>query len=168
MPLMDGLAAEGRPYRGCFYAGLMFTDKGPRLIEVNARFGDPETQVLLPRLTSDLGELLLACATGRLSGQSLAWRNDACVSVVVASGGYPETYETAKPIAGLEESEDVFVFHAGTVMKDGMLVSAGGRVLNVSALGETIPDARERAYEAASKIRMDGMHYRKDIAKGVS
>lgn len=173
-PLVDGLAAEGRTYRGCFYCGLMFTDKGPRLLEVNARFGDPETQVLLPRLSSDLAEVLNACVDGTLRSQELIWRPDACVCVVVASGGYgvsyPESYPTGIEVGGIEEAEaldGVAVFHAGTADQDGTLVSAGGRVLNVSALGPSIDAARDRTYEAVGKIRMDGMHFRTDIAAGV-
>lgn len=166
-PLIDGLASEGRTYRGCFYAGLMFTAKGPRLIEVNCRFGDPETQVLMPRLQSDLGEVLLACAQGRLAGQTLRWSDQACVSVVVASGGYPGDYATGRPIDGIEESDDVAVFHAGTALSDGRLVSSGGRVLDVSALGPTIPSARERAYRAVDRIQMEGKYARSDIAKGI-
>jgi phosphoribosylamine--glycine ligase len=170
-PLVDGMAADGRPFNGCFYAGLMFTAKGPRLIEVNARFGDPETQVLMLRLKSDLAELLDACASGTLSSQRLEWNDDAAVTVVVASGGYPEDYETGRTIDGVEDAEaleGVAVFHAGTALSDGRLVSAGGRVLNVSASAATIPAARERAYEAAGLIRMEGKYARSDIAKGVS
>jgi phosphoribosylamine---glycine ligase len=170
MPLIDGLASEGRLYKGCFYCGLMFTDKGPRLIEVNCRFGDPETQALMPRLQSDLFEVLFACADGTLSSQSIQWRDEACVSVVVASGGYPGDYTVGVPINGIDDAEAlerVAVFHAGTRLDDAKLVSAGGRVLNVSALGRSIPVARERAYEAAGKIEMDGAYYRRDIAKEV-
>lgn len=170
-PLVDGLASEGRTYRGCFYAGLMITDKGPRLIEVNSRFGDPETQALLPRLDTDLYTLLNACVDGSLAECELTWSADACVSVAVASAGYPEQYETGKRITGISDAEalgDVSVFHAGTATADGHLVSAGGRVLNVSALGATIPAARERAYDAVEKIDMDGKHFRRDIAKGIS
>ena len=170
-PLIEGLAAEGRTYQGCFYLGAMFTAKGPRLIEVNCRFGDPETQVLMPRLRSDLGEVLLACAKGELKDVTLNWSDDACVSVVVASGGYPETYKKGLPIGGIEDAEamdGVAVFHAGTASKDGTLVNSGGRVLNVSALGPSIPAARQRTYEAVEKIEMDGKHFRRDIAEGVS
>jgi phosphoribosylamine--glycine ligase len=166
-PLLDGLASEGRPYKGCMYCGLMFTDKGPKLIEVNARFGDPETQALLPRLHSDLAQLLSACVDGDLGSQRLEWSAEACVSVVVASGGYPESYQTGIAIDGIEDAETmegVAVFHAGTSRTDGRLVSAGGRVLNVSALGPTIPAARDRCYEAVSRITMDGAHSRSDIA----
>lgn len=167
-PLIDGLDAEGRTFRGCFYAGLMITDKGPRLIEVNCRFGDPDGLVLMPRLSSDLGELLFAVATGTLGSQKITWRDVACVAVVVASGGYPEDYAKGVPIDGIEESDDVVVFHAGTALKDGKLVSAGGRVLDVTAVGPTIEAARARAYDAAAKIRMEGSFYRSDIAKGIS
>jgi phosphoribosylamine--glycine ligase len=166
-PLMDGLASEGRPFSGCFYTGLMFTEKGPRLIEVNCRFGDPEIEALVPRLRTDLLEILDAAARGSLDGQTLEWSAEAAVSVVIASGGYPEGYETGAEITGIdvaERDERVVVFHAGTQVRDGKLVSAGGRVLNVSARGSSIDDARMRAYEATSKIRMDGAHYRRDIA----
>jgi phosphoribosylamine---glycine ligase len=168
MPLLDGLADEDRPFRGCFYAGLMITEKGPRLIEVNCRLGDPDGIVLMPRLESDLGELLYTCAAGGLAQRSVAWNADACVSVVVASGGYPGPYPTGFDIDGIDEPDDVVVFHAGTAMRDHRLVSAGGRVLDVTATGRTIEDARARAYAAVGKIRMEGMHYRTDIAKGVS
>ena len=167
IPLIEGLASEGRTFKGCFYAGLMITAKGPRLIEVNCRFGDPDGIVLMPRLASDLGELLFAVAEGSLGAQKVTWRDEACVAVVVASGGYPSDYRKGVPIAGIESSDDVVVFHAGTALRDGSLVSSGGRVLDVTALGATIDDARARAYETAAKIRMDGMHYRTDIAKGV-
>lgn len=170
LPLLDGLAEEGRPYRGCFYAGLMFTAKGPYLIEVNSRFGDPETQILMPRLDSDLAELISACVDGTLSSATLRWKDDAGVTVVIASGGYPDDYATGSEIEGIEDAEaldGVAVFHAGTALKDGRLVSAGGRVLNVSATAASIPVARERAYEAVGRIRMKDMHARSDIAKGV-
>lgn len=167
MPLLDGLAEEGRPFRGCFYAGLMFTEEGPRLIEVNARFGDPETQVLMPRLRSNLSEVLAACADGDLASVPIEWTSDASVTVVVASGGYPGAYDTGVDIAGIEEAEaldGVTVFHAGTTLEGERLVSAGGRVLNVTAVAGTIRAARERAYEGVSKIRMPGMHSRSDIS----
>ncbi len=171
VPLIDGLAEAGRPYRGCFYAGLMFTAKGPYLIEVNSRFGDPETQAQMPLLNSDLTDVLDACVDGTLSTVSLDWSNDACVSVVVASGGYPESYGTGYEIEGVKDAESmdgVAVFHAGTGSQDGRLVSTGGRVLNVSALGPNIPAARERAYEAVGRIRLKDMYARSDIAKGVT
>jgi phosphoribosylamine--glycine ligase len=169
-PLLDGLASEGRSYTGCMYCGLMITDKGPRLIEVNARFGDPETQALLPRLGSDLAGLLMAGAEGTLGSQRLVWSENACVSVVVASGGYPGEYATGKSIDGIDDAEalgDVAVFHAGTTRTNGRLVSASGRVLNISALGASIREARERCYDAASRIKIDGSYFRSDIARGV-
>ena len=171
LPLIDGLAQEGRPYRGCFYAGLMFTAKGPYLIEVNARFGDPETQILMPRLESDLAEVLSACVDGELAGVRLEWKPEAGVTVVVASDGYPDEYTTGHEIGAVDEAETldgVNVFHAGTTTKDGRLVSAGGRVLNVSALGSSIPDARSRAYEAVDRIGLTNKYARSDIAKGVA
>jgi len=168
-PLMDGLAAEGRPFSGCFYTGLMFTEKGPRLIEVNSRFGDPEIEALVPRLRSDLFEVLFACADRSLSGRDLEWSDDACVSVVVASGGYPGSYETGAAIGGIEDAEQsgATVFHAGTKIGAHGLESAGGRVLNIAATGPSIAAARERAYAAVSKIEMKGVHYRHDIAAGI-
>lgn len=171
VPLIEGLAEEGRPFTGCFYAGLMFTAKGPYLIEVNSRFGDPETQILMPRLHTDLAEVLSAVVDGELSSIELDWKPDAGVSVVIASGGYPESYETGYEIEGVQDAEaidDVAVFHAGTGTQNGRLVSAGGRVLNVSALGPTITAARERAYEAVGRIEMQDMYFRSDIAKGVT
>jgi phosphoribosylamine--glycine ligase len=146
----------------------MFTAKGPYLIEVNCRFGDPETQILMPRLSSDLGELLLSVAEGRLSTQRPRWRSEAGVSVVVASGGYPGDYATGVPIDAVpDEADDLVVFHAGTRLESGGLVSAGGRVLNVSALGDTLASARDRAYAAVDAIQMEGKHARSDIAKGI-
>lgn len=170
VPLIDGLATEGRVYRGCFYCGLMFTDKGPRLIEVNCRFGDPETQVLLPRLSSDFGELLNACVDGTLAAHELRWRDEACVCVVITSEGYPESYPKGMPIARIDEAEalgEVVVFQAGTDDADGTLRSSGGRVLNVSALGSTIGQARELAYRAVDTIEMENKYARSDIAGGV-
>ena len=171
LPLLEGLAQEGRPYRGCFYAGLMYTAKGPYLIEVNARFGDPETQILMPRLETDLAEVLSACVDGDLGSVHLTWKDEAGVTVVVASDGYPDEYTTGHEIGGIEAAEaldGVTVFHAGTTSQDGRLVSSGGRVLNVSALGSSIPEARSRAYEAVESIEMTNKYARSDIAKGVS
>ena len=149
------------------YAGLMLTADGPRLIEFNCRFGDPETQVVVPRLDADLAETALACAEGRLADQRISWRDDACVAVVLASGGYPGLCATGVEIDGLERAEEVDgvqVFHAGTAERDGRVVTAGGRVLTVSALGPSLDEARARAYQACSLVRFDGMHYRRDIA----
>jgi phosphoribosylamine--glycine ligase len=165
-----GLSAEGVRYRGVIYAGLMLTADGPKVLEFNCRFGDPETQVILPRLTSNLGELLLACVEGNLGDYRLTWTDQACVGVVVASGGYPAEFTTGRPIEGLDEAEaipGVNVFHSGTATREGRVVSAGGRVLTVSALGPTLDDARTRAYEACGRIFMEGMHRRSDIAASI-
>lgn len=159
---------EGIQYRGALYAGLMLTEEGPKVLEFNCRLGDPETQAVLPRLTSDLGESLLACVEGNLGVYRLGWSPLACVTVVLASGGYPDNHPTGLPITGLEDAAsipDVMVFHAGTTRRDGRVVTAGGRVLAVSALGDDLAAARRRAYEAASLISFEGMQYRKDIAE---
>lgn len=162
------LAAEGVEYRGVVYAGLMVTADGPQVLEYNCRFGDPETQALLPRLRSDLADALRATAEGRLEEAAVEWSPEACVTVVLASGGYPGEYRTGHPVSGLEaigEAEDVAAFHAGTALRDGRVVTAGGRVLAVSALGRDVAEARARAYEACSLVSFEGMHYRSDIAK---
>jgi phosphoribosylamine--glycine ligase len=169
------LRDEGIAYRGCLFAGLMLTEDGPKVLEFNCRFGDPETEVLLPRLGIDLGEALSACADGRLPDLgpgdeqgSAAVGERAAVAVVLASGGYPGHYETGKEIRGLEaaaEVDDVTVFHAGTEDRDGRVVTAGGRVLAVSALGASLREARARANEACGRISFDGMTYRRDIAE---
>ncbi|HUG88667.1 MAG TPA: phosphoribosylamine--glycine ligase [Actinomycetota bacterium] len=165
---LEALRAEGIAYRGVIYAGLMLTDDGPRVLEYNCRFGDPETQAVVPRIGSDLLEVLTACAEGRLAEVELRARPEACVCVVAASGGYPGEYETGVEIRGVPESavrDDVVVFHAGTTREDGRLLTAGGRVLAVSALGEDLAAARRHAYEALALISFDGMHHRTDIAK---
>jgi phosphoribosylamine--glycine ligase len=170
-PAVRGLRERGITYRGVLYAGLMLTDAGPRVLEFNCRFGDPETQAIIPRLDSDLAELLLATAEGRLGDLKVSWRPEACVTVVLASGGYPGAYETGFPIDGLEAAAEVdgaTVFHAGTTRRDDRVMTAGGRVLAVSALGKGLAEARERAYEAASRISFEGMHHRTDIAKEAS
>jgi phosphoribosylamine--glycine ligase len=167
-PAVRGLSDRGIPYRGVVYAGLMLTAEGPKVLEFNARFGDPETQAILPRLDADLADLLLATAEGRLEERKVEWRPEACVTVVLASGGYPGEYRTGVPIDGLGnagEVEGVAVFHAGTARRDGRVVTAGGRVLAVSALGKGLAEARRRAYEATSLISFEGMHHRTDIAK---
>ena len=164
------MASEGITYRGVLYAGLMVTAEGPRLLEFNCRFGDPETEAIIPRLGSDLAGALKACAEGTLSGSRLDWTPGACVTVVVASGGYPGPHETGFPISGLDQAvsgPEVFVFHAGTRARDGRVVTSGGRVLAVSALGPSIGEARDGAYEACSRISFEGIHYRKDIGAGV-
>lgn len=164
-PCVDALAKEGAAFKGVLYAGLMITKEGPKVIEFNCRFGDPETQVVLPRLASDLAPILLACCEGRLADAAIAWKPDTCVSVVLASGGYPGDYAKGIPISGLDAQtgDDVMVFHAGTTLTDGVVVTNGGRVLNVTAIGETIEDAIRKAYVAAGKIHFEGAHYRKDI-----
>jgi phosphoribosylamine--glycine ligase len=166
-PTIAALAAEGVRYRGVLYAGLMLTADGPKVLEFNARFGDPEAQAVLPRLDSDLAEALLACVEGRLGEVKVAWSPESCVTVVLASGGYPGPYETGFPIEGLDaagKSDRVAVFHAGTAGRDGRVVTAGGRVLAVSALGTDLADARARAYRAASQVSFEGAHRRNDIA----
>jgi phosphoribosylamine--glycine ligase len=166
-PLLRGLREEGVSFRGLLFPGLMITEQGPRVLEFNCRFGDPETQVILPRLKSDLLGLLEATVDGRLHETELAWDRRAAVTVVMASGGYPNKYETGKPIEGLSEAQrlpDVCVFHAGTRRENGTLVTSGGRVLAVTALGDDGPKARARAYEAVKKIHFEGCHYRRDIA----
>jgi phosphoribosylamine---glycine ligase len=165
-PVLAELAARGRPYQGLLYAGLMLTADGPRVLEFNCRFGDPETQAILPRLEGDLLPALAAAAEGSLTGIELAASADAAVSVVLASPGYPDAPETGIPLGGIEEAEadGALVFHAGTARRGEALVSAGGRVLNVTALGATVTEARERAYRAAERIEFPGVHYRRDIA----
>lgn len=165
----DALADEGIDYRGCLYGGFILTEEGPKVLEFNARFGDPETQVVLPRLASDVADVLMACADGRLAGIELAWRDEVAVSVVMASAGYPGAYETGKVITGIDEAEavpGVTVYHAGTaVSASGELVTNGGRVLNVTALASDFPAAIERAYEAVSRISFEGAFYRRDIGR---
>lgn len=155
------------PFVGALYAGLVLTDEGPRILEFNARFGDPETQALIPRLRSDLGEVCLACAEGDLQGTRLEWDQDVCVCVVLASKGYPGSYQKGLAITGLEAAEaipGIEIFHAGTARSNGTLTTAGGRVLGVSARAPTFAAARSRAYEAASLIEFEGKHLRQDIA----
>ncbi len=163
-----GMAEEGKEFRGVLYVGAMLTQEGPKVLEFNVRFGDPETQVILPRMESDLIPLLEACSAGSLSGMTIEWSPRASVCIVAASGGYPESYEKRKEIEGLdliEEGDDLQVFHAGTAFdSEGKYITSGGRVLGVNALGRDIKDARNRAYEALGMIRFDKMHYRKDIA----
>jgi len=169
-PVLRELATRGTPYRGLLYAGLVDTADGPQLLEFNARFGDPETQAILPRLASDLGDLLSAAATGSLRDIEVGWRHEAAVTVVLASGGYPGAYPTGVEITGVDAAgapPDVEVFHAGTRENDGRLVTAGGRVLAVTALGVDVAAARARAYEAAERISFDGAHHRSDIAAGI-
>ncbi len=167
-PMVEECARRGEPFVGALYAGLALTSSGPRVIEFNARFGDPETQALLPRLDSDFGELCVASARGELAGMKVEFSSDACVAVVAASGGYPGDHATGLPIDGLNDvaaMAGVEIFHAGTAIVDGRLVTSGGRVLAVSARGETFGSARERAYDAMANISFGGMHVRSDIAQ---
>ncbi|PYJ31034.1 MAG: phosphoribosylamine--glycine ligase [Verrucomicrobia bacterium] len=166
-PLLRGFLQQGIQFRGLLYPGLIITSEGARVLEFNCRFGDPETQALLPRMKSDLLPLLEATIDGRIAACSIEWDTRAAVTVVLASGGYPGKYETGKTISGLEEAaklRDVQIFHAGTKRANGEVKTSGGRVLAITALGETIEDARERAYEAAARIHFENCHYRRDIA----
>jgi phosphoribosylamine--glycine ligase len=166
-PVIDGMAAEGAPYTGVLYCGLMMTARGPQVLEFNCRFGDPETQPILMRLDSDLAEAFEASIEGRLSDGVFRWSPDPSVCVVMASGGYPGAYESGRPITGLERADaldGVKVFHAGTSLADGRIVTAGGRVLGVTARAPSLESAVARAYEAVRCISFDGMQYRSDIA----
>jgi len=166
-PVLDGLRAEGREFRGFLYVGLMLTDAGPHVIEFNVRFGDPEAQVVLPMLASELLPLLVAAAVGTLDGFEGRLRSEPRVGVVLASGGYPGSYRTGMPISGLEEAEglaDVLVFHSGTAKRDRQIVTAGGRVLTVVGAGRGYREAIDRAYAAAARVSFEGLHMRKDIA----
>lgn len=168
VPVVDGMNRNGTPYRGVLYAGLMLTAGGPKVLEFNARFGDPETQPILMRLQSDLVEVMLAVCEGRLDEVTLRWDPRPAVCVVMASGGYPDTYEKGKVITGIEQAEslaDVKVFHAGTKLnQSNQIATSGGRVLGVTALGSTIGKAQKKAYEAVAKITFEKACYRKDIA----
>jgi len=172
-PIIKGLANEGKPYKGVLYAGLMITGDGPKVLEFNVRFGDPEAQAILPRLKTDLVDVIEAAIDGKLSEtQELEWSDKACVCVVMASGGYPGDYKKGLEIRGLkafEGLEDIIVFHAGTKIQNGNLLTDGGRVLGVTALGDDIENAISRSYEAVSKISFESAYYRKDIgAKALS
>ena len=165
-PTIAAMAKEGRTYRGCLYLGLMVTADGPKVVEFNARFGDPETQVVLPLLDSDLVAIMCACADGTLADVPIRWKDGAAVCVVLASGGYPGHYEKGQEIHGLADAEAMgaLVFHAGTAMKDGKLITNGGRVLGVVGRGADISSAVDAAYAAATKISFKDAYYRKDIA----
>jgi phosphoribosylamine--glycine ligase len=169
-PTVAGLASEGRAYRGVLYAGVMVTSDGPQLLEFNCRFGDPETQVVLPRLEDDLLPLLRGAASGALGGLRASWKWEAAVCVVAAAEGYPATPRRGDPISGLGEAlgqPGVLIFHAATAMDDGRLVTAGGRVLSVVGRGVTLDDAAATAYAALGHVHFEGMHYRRDIGKGI-
>lgn len=169
-PVLNAMAAAGCEYRGILYVGLMVTDDGPKVIEFNCRLGDPETQVILPRMESDLAGLIDAAVDGRLADSEVSWRDDSCACVVMASGGYPDSakYTTGHAISGLDAAarvEDAVVFHAGTTLADGQIVTDGGRVLGVTALGGDIPTALARAYRATECIHFHNAHYRNDIGR---
>ncbi|OHB26790.1 MAG: phosphoribosylamine--glycine ligase, partial [Desulfuromonadaceae bacterium GWC2_58_13] len=167
-PTIAGMIAEGCPYSGILYVGLMIADGKPRVVEYNARFGDPEAQPLLMRMKSDIVPVLQACARGELGQASLEWHDMAAVCVVMASGGYPGSFEKGLEISGLEAAEgigDLMVFHAGTALKDGKIVNNGGRVLGVTGLGTTVAAAIDKAYAGVRVIGWPGVHYRNDIGK---
>jgi phosphoribosylamine--glycine ligase len=166
-PTLDELKRRGIVYKGVLYAGLMMTARGPRVLEYNCRFGDPETQAVLPRLDGDILPLFNACVDGTLTDDLLKWKEEVCVCVVMAAGGYPGAYEKGNPITGLDRAaglDGVVVFHAGTAQKDGQVLTAGGRVLGVTALGKTLPAAVKQAYRAIMQISFDQAQYRTDIA----
>jgi len=165
-PVVEELASRGTPFIGCLYAGLMLTADGPRVLEFNCRFGDPETQTIVPRIEGDLAQALLAAANGDLGEVELAAADTAAVTVVLAAEGYPEGRDAGSPIDGVEdaEAEGALVFHAGTAVRDGQLVTSGGRILNVTGHGDTLDDARAKAYEACERISFQGARYRRDIA----
>lgn len=167
IPTINGMKAEGRTYEGVLYAGLMITKDGPKVLEYNARFGDPETQAVLARLETDLVEIIEAVIDKKLDGMDIKWRDEAAVCVVMAAGGYPGSYKKGDVISGLAEASQTgaTVFHAGTASKEGEIVTSGGRVLGVTALGKTIPEAIKNVYEAVNKISWDGAQYRRDIGK---
>jgi phosphoribosylamine---glycine ligase len=167
-PVIAGMQAEGTPYQGVLYAGLMLTPDGPKVIEFNCRFGDPETQAVLPLLASDLVELAQACVDGTLADHPVSWKPGAAVCVVLAAPGYPGSYPHNLPITGLTEAEmipEITVWHAGTAWLDGRWVTQGGRVLNVVARADTLAQAVNRVYQAAARIQFKGVHYRRDIAQ---
>ena len=165
-PAIKAMTDEGRPYRGVLYGGLMITDEGPKVIEFNARLGDPETQVVLPLLETDLVEIILAVINGELDRTKISLRDGACVGVAMASGGYPGSYQTGYPVTGLDDlDENILVFHAGTKLTgNGQVVTGGGRILTVVAGGRTLADAREKVYSNIPRIHFEGAHYRRDIA----
>ncbi len=166
-PTVKAMKAEGRPFKGVLFAGLMLTENGPEVLEYNARFGDPETQAVLPRLETDIIDIMESCIDGRLSDKELKFKDEACVCVVLASGGYPGDYEKGKEVVIKEGfgKNGLYLFHAGTKRQNGRVVTAGGRVFGVSALGSTIKEARKKAYEAVTLVEFDNKYMRKDIAE---
>ena len=168
LPVIKAMASRGSPYVGVLYAGLMINKKEINVLEFNVRFGDPETQVVIPRLKSDLAEIMLACISGTLEGLPIKWDKRAATCVVMASKGYPGKYEKGAEITGLEDAkkvEDAFVFHAGTKLSEGKVLTNGGRVLGITALADTVQKSINRAYKAVSLINFEGAHYRTDLGK---
>ncbi|MGN1421060.1 MAG: phosphoribosylamine--glycine ligase [Eubacterium sp.] len=167
IPTIEAMNKEGRTFKGCLYFGLMITPKGPKVIEYNCRFGDPETQVVLPRLKTDIMDIFEAINNETLSDLDIEWSDKACTCVIMASGGYPKSYPKGIEITGLTDGQldGVTVYHAGTTVKDGKLVTSGGRVLGVTALGNDLNEALKKSYDAVEKIKFDGAHYRKDIGQ---
>ncbi len=167
IPTINAMNSEGRSFKGCLYFGLMITPKGPKVIEYNCRFGDPETQVVLPRLKTDIMDIFDAINNETLSDLDIEWSDEACACVIMASGGYPKSYPKGIEIKGLEkgQTQGVTVYHAGTAIKDDRLVTSGGRVLGVTALGKNLEEALSKSYEAVGKISFENAHYRKDIGK---
>ena len=168
-PTVDAMAAEGREFKGIIFFGLMLTEEGPKVLEYNARFGDPEAQVVLPRMKNDIVDVFEACVDGTLDQIDLQFEDNAAVCVVLASDGYPVSYEKGYPIHGLEKfkgSDEYFVFHAGSKFKDGEIVTNGGRVLGVTAKGADLKQARANAYQAVELIEFENKYYRHDIGKG--
>ena len=167
IPTINAMNNEGRTFKGCLYFGLMITPKGPKVIEYNCRFGDPETQVVLPRLKTDSVDIFEAIDNETLSDLDVEWSDDACACVIMASGGYPKSYPKGIEITGLSNGQldGVTVYHAGTKLQDNKLVTSGGRVLGVTALGDTLENALKKSYDAVEKIHFEGVHYRRDIGK---
>lgn len=167
MPTINAMNNEGRTFKGCLYFGLMITPKGHKVIEYNCRFGDPETQVVLPRLKTDIVDIFEAIDNETLSDLNVEWSDDACACVIMASGGYPKSYPKGIEITGLSNGQldGVTVYHAGTKLQDNKLVTSGGRVLGVTALGDTLENALKKSYDAVEKIHFEGAHYRRDIGK---
>lgn len=169
LPTMHAMCAEGRPFSGCLYFGLMLTKNGPKVIEYNCRFGDPETQVVLPLLDTDLMEIMLAISKGELANTPVRWKNESACCVIMASGGYPAAYKKGVPISGLESGQlasgDATVYHAGTKLSDGQLVTSGGRVLGITATAPSLEQAIERAYAASDKVNFESAHRRGDIGR---
>ena len=164
-PTLEGFVEDGIDFRGVLFVGLMIKDNEPKVLEFNVRFGDPETQSVLYRLDSDLLDIMLACADGRLAETPIEWSEEPAVSVVMASGGYPGSYPKGKEITGLDTLDGVTVFHAGTKLEDGKVLTSGGRVLAVTAKAPTVEEARQKVYEEVGKISFDGGFCRSDIAK---